>query len=222
MKSADGRFVTNEGRTWFVQKDERPAAEIEQEVDYSALFALVRTMNPLRMSRPESRPGVQYLFAELPPDPVREAVVSGGGHVIHASEVVPFDGPLRAPADLAEHFFARIARKVAAERDLGFSRDGLEQLEQALADAQEADEATYWKAVFDLGAYAGETLRAAAGGRWIRQDAAGVVPFAFACTIGDEPAELYLLAKAMRFIAEGPEDSLTGFVDLAARTRAAR
>lgn len=220
LKSADGSFLADDGGTCFVQKDERSASEIEKDVEYSALFALIRVLNPLRMAKPESRPRVLYHFAEMPPDPVREAVASGGGHLIHSSDLVPHEKPWRAPEDLAEQFLSRVARRVAAERKLNFSRDGLEQLEQELAHARGADEATYWKAVFDLGAYAGETLREAAGGRWIRRDEAGVVPFAFACTIGSEPAELYLLAKAMKFIANGPEDSLTGFVDMTARTAA--
>jgi hypothetical protein len=156
----------------------------------------------------------------MPPDPVREAIASGGGHLLHSSKVVPFDEPSRAPEDLAEHFLPRIARTVAAERGLDFSHEGLERLEQALAHAQGADEATYWKAVFDLGAFAGETLRQAGGGRWIRQDEAGVVPFAFACTINSEPAKLYLLAKAMKFLANGLEDSLTAFVGMTGRAGA--
>ncbi|MBZ5713809.1 hypothetical protein [Nannocystis pusilla] len=220
MKSADGSFRANDGGTWFVQKDERPASEIEEDVAYSTLFALVRVLNPLRMARPESRPRVQYVFAEMPPDPVREAIASGGGHLIHASRVVSYDEPWRAPEDLADEFLSRLARTVAAERALEFSRDGLAQLERELAHARGGDEATYWRAVFGLGAFAGETLREAGGGRWRRQDQAGVVPFAFACTILSEPAELYLLAKAMKFIANGPEDSLTGFVGMTARAGA--
>lgn len=217
LKSADGTFPADDGGTWFVQKDERSASEIDKDVDYSALFALVRVLNPLRMAKPGSGPRVQFLVAEMPPELVREAVASGGGHLIISSEVVPHDLPCRAPEGLAEHFIPRIARRVAAERNVEFSRDGLAQLQQALAHTQGADEATYWKAVLDLGAYAGETLRKVAGGRWIRRDEAGVVPFAFACTIGSEPAELFLLAKAMKFIDNGQEDSLTGFVDMAAR-----
>ncbi|WAS95267.1 hypothetical protein [Nannocystis punicea] len=217
LKTAHGSFQADDGGTWFVQKDERSTAEIEREVEYSTLFALIRVLNPLRMSRPESRPRVMYLFTEMPPDPVREAVASAGGHLIHASRDVPFDEPWRAPEDLVEHFLPRIARTVAAERKLEFSYEGLDQLEQALAHARGADEATYWKAVFDLGAFAGETLRQAGGERWIRRDEAGVVPFAFACTFNSEPAVLFLLAKAMKFLANGPEDSLTAFVGLAGR-----
>ncbi|MCY1005086.1 hypothetical protein OV079_05770 [Nannocystis pusilla] len=214
LKTAHGSFRAEDGETCFVQTDERPASEIAQDLDYSTLFALVRTLNPLRM-KPEGRPRLHYVFAEVPPDPVQEAVASAGGYLIHKSSLIPHDG-LRAPEDIADLALSRIAQRVAAERNLEFTGDHLLQLETELARPPLTDDPAYWRAVFDLGAFAGEALRKVAGGRWIRCDQAGVVPFAFASRFRSEPAQLYVLAKAMKFFANGPEDSLTGFVDLAA------
>jgi hypothetical protein len=217
LKSADGTFPAEDGGTWFVQKDERSASEVEADHDYSTLFALVRVLNPLRMAKPASRPRLQYVVSEMSPEPVREAVASGHGHLIHSSQVIPYAGIPRSPEDLVEYSLAKIARRVGAERNLQPTITDLTTLEKTFNVSQSGDEAQYWRAVLALGAFGGETLRSLAGGRWVRRDEAGVIPFAFACTVENEPTELYLLAKAMKFFDNGPEDSLTSVIRFAQR-----
>jgi hypothetical protein len=117
--------------------------------------------------------------------------------------------------DVVQDAFRGLARETAAEHGVGLTLDGLRTVEDALAkdsDRYEDDEAAYWSAVFKLGSFGGELIRASGGGRWVQVER-GRLPFALSTRFrGDPRATVNPLGKAIKRFADGEGDSLVGLV----------
>src|SRR5207248_1147414 len=144
--------------------------------------ALVRVLNPKRMVKAgEPEPAVIYAAMEEPPEFLRRAIRAAGGLVAVGLGATPAaDTGERPPlAAVVASAFADLARAVATEYRVALTADGVEAVEQALAAEvgdPEEDEIGYWSAVVKLGAFAGEVMRTANGGRWQVTDT-GSLPF---------------------------------------------
>jgi hypothetical protein len=202
-----------------VQRDERTSDEMRADEDVSALLALTRCLNPLRATPPPAGGACSISSASRrriawPRRSRRRArsssTTSPTGRPSSGTRACGLD-----PQDVAEARLASLARRTA-EHGYPLTDAGLAALETALAaQFDPSDEGRYWADVLTLGAFGGEVLRAVAGVRWVSQHAAGILPFSFACTIGGEPAQLYLLAKAMKRLEHGEEDSLVAAIHFA-------
>lgn len=125
-------------------------------------------------------------------------------------------GGAQALDDIIQNAFASLARAVAAEHGVGLDLDGLRRVEDALAEragSAEEDEAAYWRAVFELGGFGGELIRASNGGRWVQVET-GSLPFALQTTYRGGAATVNPLGKAIKRFAEGEGDSVVGLVDV--------
>ncbi len=209
-----------DGRLTFVQTDHRSAEEIEREPELSVLFALVRVLNPRRMAEPGGpEPVVIYTSMERPPEFLHRAIRAAGGLL----SVGPGSDPEQEPAEgrpplqpIVEEAFADLARAVAAGHGVELTPAGLEEVERieaARAGDPEDDEIGYWSAVVKLGAFAGEVVRAANGGRWAVVDS-GSLPFALTTTYQGQEATVNPLGKAIKRFANGEEDSVGTLVNL--------
>jgi hypothetical protein len=211
-----------DGRKQYVQTDHRSAAEIEAEPELSVVFALVRVLNPKRMREdggPE--PVVVYSAAGEPPAFLRRAIRAAGGLITIGQAVEPeADEDVYPPLEeVVAGAFADLARAVAAEFKVGLTADGVEAVEEAIAEGApdpEDDEVRYWSAVVKLGALAGEAIRASNGGAWRVVDS-GTLPFALVTTFEGGEGVVNPLGKAIKLFENGPEDSVAALVGLVCR-----
>lgn len=206
-----------DGRRRYVQTDHRPASEVEESPELSAMFALVRVRNPKRVTEPgEPEPDVLYAATVRPPDFLRR-VVHAAGASLYVGDDFEFDPPEGEPEpldDVIARVFADLARAVAVEFGVPFSIEGLATVEEILAASAgtlESNETRYWMAVVKLGCFAGELIRESNGGFWEIVDT-GLLPFALATTFRDEEASVNPLGKAMKRFANGEEDSTVELV----------
>jgi hypothetical protein len=118
--------------------------------------------------------------------------------------------------DIIQDAFATLARTVAARHGVGLDLDGLGRVEDALAEragSAEEDETAYWTAVFELGGFGGELIRASNGGRWVQVET-GSLPFALSTTYRGGQATVNPLGKAIKRFAEGEGDSVAALADV--------
>lgn len=208
-----------DGRKQFVQTDHRRATEIEQERELSALFALVRVLNPKRMvdvSAPE--PVVLYSVQERPPEFFRRVIHAAGGRLVIGDglEQEAEEGPPPLLDEVIESAFAGLSRAVAAEYGVSLTLNGLETVEAKLAELAgdpEEDEYAYWSAVLKLGSFGGEVIRASNGGRWKVSDS-GSLPLVLTTRFRGEEATVNPLGKAIKRFTNGEEDSVLTLVGL--------
>jgi len=209
----------SDGRQQFVQTDHRTAAEIEQERELSALFALVRVLNPKRMAEAGApEPVVLYWAQERPPEFFRRVIHAAGARLVigNGPEPEAEEGPPPSLDEVIESAFAGLARAVAAEHGVYLTSKGLESVEAKLADLAgdpEEDEYAYWSAVLKLGGFAGEVIRASNGGLWKVTDS-GSLPFALTTRFRGEQATVNPLGKAIKRFTNGAGDSLVTLVRL--------
>jgi len=208
-----------DGRQQFVQSDHRTAAAVEQERELSALFALVRVLNPKRMAEAGApEPVVMYSVQERPPEFLRRVVHAAGGQLVIGSGLQPEaeEEPPPSLDEVIESSFVGLARAVAAEYGVPLTPNGLESVEDKLAGLAgdpKKDEYTYWSAVLKLGSFGGEVIRASNGGRW-KVTASGSLPFALTTRFRGEEATVNPLGKAIKRFTNGEEDSLVALVNL--------
>lgn len=158
-----------------------------------------------------------------PKEPVPAAVPAGGtfvgrilGGLFGAGAAKRNDSAAGALDAMLQRAFAEPAASVAAEHGVPLTIEGLRTVEDAIAASQpdpEVDEAAYWTAVFELGSFGGEVLRAACGGRWVMAEM-GTLPFALSTTYRGGPSTVNPLGKAIKRFAEGEEDSLVALVNV--------
>ena len=208
-----------DGRQRFVQTDHRTAAEIEQQLELSALLALVRILNPKRMAEAGSpEPVIIYSAQERPPEPLRRVIRAAGGRLVIGDNLQPEaqeEGPPALEA-VVESVFEGVARAVAAEYQVPLTPDGLKSVEvalAALAGDREEDEAAYWSSVLKLGSFGGEVIRASNGGRWV-VTSSGSLPFSLSTRFRGEEATVNPLGKAIKRFANGEDDSLITLVNM--------
>jgi hypothetical protein len=191
-----------DGVKLFLQTDHRSAEEMDEDPELSVLFALIRTLLPRRLAAAEPGPSrVRYVAMQAVSRAVHEAVASTGAELeMPASghrEPVAFDGPVSAPAELADQAFAGLARRVLLREELPLSAEGLAAFEGRVLQTEwdledEEQEIERWTAALELAALVGECLRQQTGGRWvitadelgsrdasITADDFGLLPFAF-------------------------------------------
>lgn len=208
-----------DGRRQFVQTDHRTAAEVEQQRELSALFGLVRVLNPKRLAEAgEPEPVVLYSAQEHPPGFLREVIRAAGGRLVIGAALQPEaeEGPPPSLERVIESVFADLARVVAVEHEVSLTPDGLEVVEAKQAEVSgnpEEDEFAYWSAVLKLGSFGGEVIRASNGGQWKITDS-GSLPFALATRFQGEEATVNPLGKAIKRFMYGEEDSLVALVNL--------
>jgi hypothetical protein len=208
-----------DGRPQYVQTDHRTAEEIEREPELSALFALVRVLNPKRMAEAGSpEPVVIYAAQERLPAFLRRAIHAAGGRLVIGDILQP-EADEDEPAALekvVESVFTNLARAVAAEHETSLTLDGLQEVERALAEVAgdpEEDEVAYWSAVVKLGCFGGEVIRSSNGGRWKVTDS-GSLPFALSTRFRGAEATVNPFGKAIKRFASGEEDSLVALANL--------
>lgn len=165
---------------------------------------------------------------ELEPEPDAAPPSGGGGFLSRALRGL-FGGDNPAPSaaaagspsldDILQDAFARLAREVAAEHGVALDVEGLRAVESALGAKEldaEMDETAYWTAVFQLGAFGGELIRASNGGRWKQTDM-GTLPFALDTRFRGGEATVNPLGKAIKFLADGEGDSVVALVQVVQR-----
>jgi hypothetical protein len=208
-----------DGRRRFVQTDHRTAAEVAQEPELSAVFALVRILAPRRLAEPgEPEPLVIYSARERPPESLRQVIHAASGQLVIGDDLQPLVEEAGSPPleEVIEAAFANLARAVAAEHNAPLNLAGLEAVERSLADSAadpEEDEVAYWSAVVKLGSFGGEIMRAANRGQWIVPDS-GSLPFALLTRFRGEQATVNPLGKAIKRFTNGEGDTLVALVNL--------
>lgn len=208
-----------DGRRLLVQTDHRTAAEIAEEPELSVAFALVRVLNPKRMTEPdEPEPTVVYSTIDPPPDFLRVTIRAAGGLFMigEVPTLVPDDSEPRALLDeVIQSAFGKLAVAVAKQYDLDYTPSAVARLEATFADPPDAEEAEieYWSAVLKLGAFSGEVIRKSIGGNWVQTNT-GTLPFALSTTFRGESATVNPLGKAIKLFENGEEDSVALLVRL--------
>jgi hypothetical protein len=203
----------------YVQTDHRTTEEIEAEPELSVLFALVRILNPQRMARENSRQGtVHYQCFQPPPEFLVRAIRAAGARLTVGDrlEPVPEEGAAPVLVEVAAEAFAGLAARTAAEHGVEVNLAGLQTIEEELAGGDldpEEDEIAYWTAVMQLGAFAGEVIRASNGGHWEIVDT-GTLPFALETTFQGSEATVNPLGKAIKRFANGAEDCVASLVEM--------
>ena len=186
-----------------IQTDHREPSEMEEDAELSVLFALIRTLLPRRFATDgKPMPVVRYAALQGASRAVAEAVASTGAQLESMAsgnpERIPFDGPVRAPAEIADAAMTGLAHRVLLREGLPLSAEGLATFESRIQDAgldpdDDEDEIEAWTAVLELAAVTGEAIRRQHGGHWVLTEEAlgpnpqgitaadfGLLPFAFA------------------------------------------
>jgi hypothetical protein len=193
-----------------VVEDERSAAAMGRVLPLSVLIAIARVLNARRAlaAKLPGRGEVRYATSATPPPALFDAILRAGASLADsngARVLVP-----AAPASLSavvDQSFADLAHHV---RTSALAPDFATALRVAEAarrraplprDARDASPASYWTAVFELAALAGELARPR-GGRWI-ETAELPVPFAVRFPDGALAAP----ARLAQRIVEGAEDA---------------
>ena len=209
----------SDGRSQFVQTDHRTTEDIESAQELSAVFALIRILNPKRMAEPGSpEPMVICSFQDRPPEFLRVIISSTGGRCVYGDNLTT-DADLPAPQPLDQVInssFAALALAVSREFQADMTTDGLRKIEERLTlifQPADEDENAYWSAVLKLGAFGGELIRKFNGGDWTKVET-GTLPFALTTSFRGESATVNPLGKAIKFFANGSDDSLVALVNM--------
>ncbi len=196
-KSPDGERV-------MIQTDHRSPEEIDAEPELSIVFALARTLGPLRSSEAAGAT-VRYVALGGVHPGIARVVASTGAALEVAGQPVELGGVERsAPEDLADAAFAGLARRVLAREGLAADEAGLAAFERSCAGVptRQDDEIAYWTTVVELSAVAGEVMRARFGGRWVADPQHYCdLPFMFRSASGEMLSNV--IDKVQRFLAHG-------------------
>lgn len=216
----DMELATNYvGLRHFIQTDHRTREEIEENPELSALFALIRILNPQRLTEeggPE--PIVTYLLTEMDPPPFLEKVIRiAGGQLQLGMELM---NPLSIKPktekisgddlrELIQKIMLELALATAKKYSLPLTAEGLANLESLLTQTEknEDQEFEYWSAVLELGCFAGEVIRQTKGQEWVLYDE-GTLPLALLSPFQDGIATVNILGKAIKLFMYGKEDSV--------------
>jgi hypothetical protein len=102
--------------------------------------------------------------------------------------------------------------ETAKKANLDISSESLKIYERKLGEMKlnvENDEIQYWENVIKTGAFAGVILKKCAGGRWVR-DKQGFcqIPIIYEVKTLDGVGNPNFMSKTIKFIENGPEDSI--------------
>ncbi len=174
--------IEQDGQRVFVQTDHRDTDEVAADLELSIIFALTRTLAPLRM-KDAGAAVVRYVTqGELHPV-LAEVLASTGAEVEAVGQRHRIDvAAPRTPAELADCAFGTLGARLLAEHSLSADEAGLvAYAELARAEmVDDEDDTCYWTGVVRLAAVTGEVLRASYGGRWIADpNGYSDIPFVF-------------------------------------------
>jgi hypothetical protein len=207
------------GRRHFVQMDHRTCAEVEAEPDLSALFAIIRVLNPMR-ARGENEPDpiVSCSFVDLPPPFLADAIAAAGGRLVKGASISEPIAATQGPAlhSVVASAMAGLVRATMTEHRVSFDATGLLAVERSLSATRisaDEDAYAYWSAVLKLGSFAGELIRASNGGRW-DTTGSGSLPIVLVTSFRGDEATVNPLGKAIKRFAQGEEDSVVSLVEL--------
>jgi len=227
------------------QTDHRSRQEIEAEPELSTLFAMIRIRNGrLAVAAQALDPtavDALYVALDSPPDFLARAVYAVGGRLTTAlDDEVVYSGPPVVAADLADEAFGGLAERIRARFDVEGIDEGLLKLLEAEAgggsqaddgasddddsdgsdddgsdDDDGEDRIAHFTHLVELCAVAGEVLRAQHGGRWVLDTSTspGILPFLF--RLDGDGGSYDIGSKAQRFLASGPQQSLTQLLRIA-------
>ena len=207
LDRVDVVYTRGDGHKVGVQTDHRSRAALQADADRSLVFALSRVLSPLAADL--DLVGMEYVFREPPPEPLRRALEAADCRVRIDDELLDV---LQAPDEavveqLAGDALEAIGRATLARHELPVSPAGLEGLEATLTEDRDGYEdwpaERRYTALLELGAAAGVVLRAAAQGRWVRDDHFGSV---FPFTLETDQARSNLFGRALRYYEESPSD----------------
>ena len=205
---------TQAGNPQFVQTDHRSPEEISQNSELSAVMALIRTVNPKRMAEDGApEPFVIYTCEQHPPLFLKRIISAAGATLAIGEDMSP--QPLPEPESLdrvLNDAMHALSSAVTNEYSTGLNEAAVSHLEQSLSPpSAEANEFLYWSAILKLGAVGGELIKQSNGGRWVIAGT-GSLPFALDTNYNGESATVNPLGKAIKYFANGEEDSLVPLI----------
>lgn len=192
-----------------VQTDHRFTEALAEDLPRTIVFTLARILRPKMASLELDE--IECVYPAPPPERLREVIEVAGARLrVDDERVAPTYAPDEARmVELAAEALAVVGREALAREGMEPTEAGLIAFEQARApDAAEfADwlpEQRY-TALLELGAVAGEVIRAEHGGSWIHDTCFNhEIPF----TVDREGARSNLFGRATRFyedsVQEGP------------------
>lgn len=206
------------GLMLYVQTDHRTAPEIEADRDMSTVYAMVRVLNAARMARGRGeRFKVHYSNENQVPDFLHQAIDAAGGVFTVGLKEKTYRGPRADPSMLLDEVLGKIGTAVAQRMGADLSPASLGVVEDryaALRPGPDVDRESYWRAVVELGAFAGEVLRRLRGGGWtVFEEPISSLPVVFDC----RGKIVNLMGKAIKLYANGKQDSLAGMVEAVCR-----
>src|SRR5579883_2826710 len=154
----------------FLQTDHRSPGEIEADGPLATIFALIRSLNPLRSSD-DPAAEVQYYCKEIPPVFLRQAIAAAGATLVVGDYVDEKNRTAYPPASpgvqvpdlepLINQTLAKLADRVSQEEWEPLTLAGLEGLERKYQtrEVSQENETHYWASVVSLGSFGGEILR---------------------------------------------------------------
>lgn len=211
------------GNEHYIQTDHRDSQEIEEQPEISLLFAIVRMLNPLRL---KATGIVEYRAKTMPPLFLQEAIAAAGGILfvgIHDAKQIPYKQTARDLEELVNEAFHQLAQKTLSHFALPLVPEltSLEKLEQQIEEEgmldKEEEIIKYWETVFQLSAVGGEILREKSKGTWQAgaDPKLSSLPLVFLGMWEGQEAKINLLGKAIKFLENGEEDSVSTLVSVA-------
>jgi hypothetical protein len=205
-------------RKVFVQTDHRERHEVDAELEVSVIFALARTILPMRMEGSEGAVVRYVALGELHPA-IAKVLVATGAELEEHGEKRGLSGIERStPATLADEAFASLGKRLLAAAQLPADEAGLVAFAKTLSDtpALDEDEIAYWTNVVHLAAVTGEVIRAKYRGEWI-EDTEGYADIPFVFRPEGDTGMVNPIGKAIKFFrhgeAEGPHHLLRALED---------
>lgn len=200
----------------FLQTDHRTGAEIEENLELSILFAIIRTLNPLRLrAEGEPAPIVSYLLnGGQCPEAFRQVVAATGAIIVedleHMDELVAnAETSNTANQDALiktiNENMAALALKVCRRDNLVLSVDGLTAYEKTREKPDEDNTIAYWSYVIELGAVTGALISQSNGGIWLPATS-GSLPLGLVTRYQGEEAMVNPLGKVIKFLQYGDKE----------------
>lgn len=200
-------YTQADGATVGVQTDHRATDALAEDLPRTIVFTLARILRP--MSSEHGLDHVECVFPAMPPERLREAIETAGARLrVEEALVEPLHAVDEAQADrIAAEALETVGRDALDRAGCARTAEGLEALERKLSPAAAEYEAWVpeqrFTAVLELGAAAGEVMRAEHGGRWVRDSHfQQALPF----TVDRDGACTNLFGRATRFFEESTDE----------------
>lgn len=201
------------GQRILIQTDHRSFDEINNTPDLSALFALIRMINPHRMIENDEAPLICYLFGQSsPPEFLRLIIETAGGTVLEnideVDSLIELDFgpkfPLPELDELLHEHLNNLAKWTVKECGQALTLSGLQECEKVLLPQDTSLESDYWARVLKLGAITGELIRQNTRGKWVLTQT-GTLPLGLVTQYQGEEAVVNPMGKAIKYFEQGEE-----------------